>query len=122
MKKANRIQLTGVVMAVLATAGCSTMAPPNDQMKEARSSISQAESAGANRHAREALQRANEKLTRAEAAFQNEDFESAKRLAEQADADARYAGITAKTNRIKTELKSVREGIKALQAELTKQS
>lgn len=75
--------------AALVSGGCATKGvPPTDQMVNARAAIAQAERVGAVNGAPVELLAAREKLAQAEAAAREERFEAARRLAEQAEADA----------------------------------
>lgn len=71
---------------------CATKAvAPTAELSMARASITQAEAAGAGQLAPVELLAAREKLVRAEAAIRAEQFGEARRLSEQAAADADLA-------------------------------
>ena len=78
--------------SVLFLGACATKAvTPTAELSMARASITQAEAAGAGQLAPVELLAAREKLVRAEAAIRAEQFGEARRLSEQAAADADLA-------------------------------
>ena len=79
-------------------AACATASPPDTELAAARSSILQAEQVAA-RYAQPELRLAQEKLARAEQAAAQNRFDEARRLAEQAQVDARYAWALAEAER-----------------------
>lgn len=93
-----RLGIAGAAgLAVLLGACASTGTAPISQMATARASIAQAESAGALDAAPLDLLSARDKLGMAEAAVREERFVYARRLAEQAEADAELAEHKART-------------------------
>jgi multidrug resistance efflux pump len=94
--------------SVLFLGACaSTGVPPTAELSMARASITQAEAAGAGQLAPVELLAAREKLVRAESAIRAEQFAEARRLSEQAAADADLAERKAradKAQRMATEL------------------
>jgi hypothetical protein len=69
---------------------------PMAEFDKARASITQAETAGAGQSAPLELLTARDKFARAQAAGRNEDYEQARRMAEQASADADLAAVKAR--------------------------
>lgn len=93
--------LTGVKSwpaALLCLAACATTSAPDVELAAARTAIVQAEPV-AWRHAQPELRLAQEKLARAEQAAAQKRFDEARRLAEEAEVDARYAGALAEAER-----------------------
>jgi hypothetical protein len=84
--------------AVVCLAACATTPAPDVELAAARAAIVQAEPL-AWRHAQAELRLAQEKLTRAEQAATQNRFDEARRLAEQAEVDARYAWALAEAER-----------------------
>lgn len=78
-------------IAVLLGACASKGAPPVAELTNARASIAQAESAGAQKSAPVDLLAARDKLGKAEMASRDERYSAARQLAEQAEADAEVA-------------------------------
>lgn len=80
-----------VALLCAALAACASPAsPPRAQLAAARAAVIQAEPV-AHRYASHELRLAQDKLERAERAMAREDWGEARRLAEQAEVDARYA-------------------------------
>ena len=87
------------VILLLALAGCATTSsPPDADLAAARAALLQAEPV-AHRFAPAELRVAQDKLARAEQAMGREDWPQARRLAEQAEVDARYAWALAENER-----------------------
>jgi len=72
----------------LALAGCASMPPPVENLAVARSLVDQAQAAGATQFAPVELQRARDKLARADEASRRDRYADAKALAEEAEVDA----------------------------------
>jgi len=89
------VSLAGVV--ILAS-GCSSTPVPEAEIAGARAALMSAENQGATPYAPVEMDRAREKLRRAEQAMNKEDYHEAKRLAEESQADAELAqALTGKT-------------------------
>ena len=93
MNKSSRHQWAcGVIVcAAIVVAGCASIPPPTEQMAVSKSAIASAVSAGGNEYAAVEMRSALEKMDRANRAMAKEDYENARWLAEQAEADARLA-------------------------------
>ncbi|WCE06729.1 MULTISPECIES: DUF4398 domain-containing protein [Pseudomonas] len=74
----------------LLLAGCAGN-PPTEQMAVTQSAVDEAVSSGGNQFAPVETKSAQDKWTQAQAALSNEKYDDAKRLAEQAEWDARLA-------------------------------
>ena len=85
---------TGIILAALAA--CSSVPAPVAEMSAAQTAVTSAEQADAAQHAPSDLDRARDKLIRAQAAMQEEDNTEARRLAEEALVDARLAEAKAR--------------------------
>lgn len=101
----------------LAVAACASTPPPVGDMAAARSAVAQAQPLAA-RHAPDELLAARTKLGLAEAAFAQEDYETARRLAEKARADARLATALADEQRMREAVAEVNQGIEVLKQQL----
>src|SRR5712671_3508352 len=99
---------------------CTTTPPPVDQLAAARASAGQAQAAEAD--APLELAQAQTKLARAEDAMQRGDYEEARRLAEQAEVDAKLASVLAQDVRAQRDAAEVDRSIDALRDELRKES
>ena len=84
----------GIVLGTLAA--CSSVPAPVGEMSAAQTAVTSAEEAEAAQYAPSDLDRARDKLIRAQAAMQEEDNEEARRLAEQALVDAQLAEAKAR--------------------------
>ena len=94
------------VFLSFALAACATTSPPGDKteadLAAARAALLQAEPVG-HRYATAELRLAQDKLARAEQAMARDDWREARRLAEQAEVDARYAWALAENERVRAE-------------------
>jgi Domain of unknown function (DUF4398) len=84
----------GLILGALAA--CSNAPAPVGEMSAAQTAVTAAEGAEAAQYAPSDLDRARDKLIRAQAAMQDEDNEEARRLAEEALVDARLAEAKAR--------------------------
>jgi uncharacterized protein DUF4398 len=103
--------------ALLLLAACATPQPPEPQLSAARGAISQAQSL-ALRYAPAELHAAEAKLSRAEAANRRRDWTEARRLAEEAEVDARFAMSVAENERSRRASAELAQGIDQLKREL----
>ncbi|WP_051340970.1 DUF4398 domain-containing protein [Azospirillum halopraeferens] len=88
--------LTAAALLSLGLAACAGgPPPPTAEMGAAAQAIDTAERAGALQHAPIELQNARDKLAAADAAMQDDHRTTARRLAEQARADAELAAVRA---------------------------
>jgi hypothetical protein len=71
--------------------GCSSTPVPEAEIAGARAALVSAENQGSTPYAPVEMDRARDKLRRAEQAMQKEDYNEAKRLADEAQADAELA-------------------------------
>ena len=102
---------------------CSTLPPPVEQMAVTKSTVDRASSSpNAVEAAPVELQKAREKLDRAQRAMIEQDYVLARRMAEQAEVDARVAESRASSARGERALKEVQESIRALQEEINRRA
>jgi len=97
-------------------AGCAGN-PPSEQFAVTQSAVNNAVSAGATEHAAVEMQSARDKLKQAELAMHDQDYEKAKRLAEQAEWDARVAERKAEAAKAERALQDANQGIEELRKE-----
>ena len=102
---------------------CSTLPPPVEQMAVTKSTVDRASSSpNAVEAAPVELQKAREKLDRAQRAMTEKDYVLARRMAEQSEVDARVAESRASSARGERALKEVQESIRALQEEINRRA
>lgn len=99
-------------------AACATTPPPTDLMSRANSALSEAEQSGARQHAPLEMRFAREKYAAAQSAMGREDYQEARRLAEQAIANARLAEAKADAADARAAAQEVRKSVEALRREL----
>lgn len=105
-------------LTALTVAGCATSGDaPREQMAVARAAVDRASGPAAAEAPVEVAQ-AREKLDRANAAMARQDYDVARRFAEQAEADANLAEAKSHSVRADRALSEVREGIRALREEI----
>lgn len=97
------VALASALSAALFLVACASNrdSAPVAELSQARASITQAESAGAGQLAPVELLAAREKLVRAESEVRAERYGEARRMAEQATADAELAERKARVDRAK---------------------
>lgn len=105
----------------LLLAACSGTPAPREQMAVAKTTVERASgSPGAVAAAPVELQTARDKLARAQRAMDDKNYTEARRLAEQAQADARLAEARSAAARSSQALKEVQDSLNALQSELNR--
>lgn len=110
----------GLVVGLGVTA-CGTTSPPRTDLTAAETAVEQAGEAGAAEHASGPFTLAQDKLARARDAVQQEDYTTARRLAEQAEVDARFAAASARSEVSKARADELRESIRILREEIERQ-
>lgn len=113
-----RIGLVGIAGLTMLMAGCASMSPPTEQMAVSKATVSRATSVGGNEYAPVELRSATEKMSAAEQAMDNEDYVKARRLAEQAQADAKLAETRAALAKAQLAVKNAEESNRILRQEL----
>ena len=83
-------KLAAVALGGVLLVGCAGN-PPNEQFAVTESAVRSAVSAGGTEYAAVEMRAAQEKWKQAELAMQKEDYDEARKLAEQAEWDARVA-------------------------------
>ncbi|MCU7815962.1 MAG: DUF4398 domain-containing protein [Candidatus Thiodiazotropha sp. (ex Rostrolucina anterorostrata)] len=108
------------VTAVIFTSivGCSSTPEPVAEMAAAKTSLIAAESEETLRHAPVAVDRAKQKLKRAATAIAKEEFDEARRLAEEAQADAELAQAIASKTGTEKAVKELQNSIQVLREEI----
>jgi hypothetical protein len=98
-------------------AGCATTPPPAADLALGRAAISEAVSAGAPQYAPADLRRAEDALDRANEALARGYYHDARRLAQDAEADAKLAAATARSRKAERALDEVQTSVEALREE-----
>lgn len=109
--------LTGAC-AISLLAGCASKPVPREQLAVGKSSIESAQTAGADELAPVELTRARDKLAQAQAALQDKKYALARRLAEEADADAQVARAKANAERSQKAADEVTASLQTLRQQL----
>jgi len=109
-------------IAALLLAACSSGPPPRSEIAVAKSVINDAIVSGAAEGAPAELRSAQEKLDRANAAMTGKDYKRARRLAEEAEADARLALVKEQSVKSQKTAQDLRESVRAVMEEIDRQS
>jgi hypothetical protein len=115
-----RLVALGCAAAIIA--GCASIPAPREQIAVSKSAIANALSAGGSEYAPVEMKNAQEKLDRANAAMAKEDYEDARWLAEQAQADARLAEKKAQSAKARKSASAVQDDIRVLRDELDRKA
>jgi Domain of unknown function (DUF4398) len=106
--------------AVVVLGACASVAPPTEQMAVSRSAVANAVSAGGAEYAPVEMRAAQEKMDRANRAMGKEDFEDARKLAEEAQADARLAEKKAQAAKAQKAASVTQDDIRVLREEINR--
>lgn len=108
--------------AAVVIAGCASVPPPTEQMAVSKSALANAVSAGGSEYAPVEMRTAQEKMDRANRAMDKEDYENARWLAEEAQADARLAEKKAQSAKAQKAASVVQDDIRVLREEINRKS
>lgn len=111
-KPVRRACSTGAILLTLAA--CAGPRPPTDALATAELAVRQAETSPAPELAPAELQQARDKLADAGRAAAREDYDGARRLAQQAAVDAEYAEARARAVQTRRNLETVQSSLRAL--------
>src|ERR1700674_301190 len=106
----------------VAIAGCGSIPPPTEQLAVSRAALASAVSAGGNEYAPVEMRTAQEKMDRANRAMDKEDYENARWLAEEAQAEARLAEKKAQSAKAQKAAGVMQDDIRALREEIERKS
>ena len=109
-------------VAVVLMVGCASTSAPTEQMAVSRAAVSNAMGAGGAEFAPVQFKSASDKLTAAERAMADKDYELALKLAEQAEVDAKLAAEMARSAKARQAADAVQEDIRVLRQEIERQS
>jgi len=109
-------KLAAVALGGLLLAGCAGN-PPTEQFAVTESAVRSAVSAGGTQYAAVEMRTAQEKWKQAEMAMQQENYEEARILAEQAEWDARVAERKAQAAKAQKAVEDAKQGVEELREE-----
>lgn len=110
--------LAGSCITMGLLAGCASPPMPKDRLAVGQSSIEAAQTAGAGETAPVELNRAREKMSKAQMAMQKKDYLLARRLANEAIADAQVARSKANATRSVRAADEISASLKTLRDQL----
>jgi hypothetical protein len=116
----HRIGMT--VAALMLMVGCASTSAPTEQMAVSRAAVSNAMGAGGTEFAPVQFKSASDKLTAAERAMADKNYELALRLAEQAEVDAKLAAEMARSAKAQRAADALQDDIRVLRQEIDRQS
>ncbi len=123
MSSSTFLRTTAVVLSLGALAACSSTPQPTEQMAVSRTTVNRVSAAPqVATNAPVDLQKAREKLTQAEKAMSEKNYTVARRLAAEAEVDARVAETRSDASQNAANLAQVQNSIRALQDEINRQS
>jgi outer membrane murein-binding lipoprotein Lpp len=108
--------LTLAIGGSLALAGCAGN-PPTEQLASASAVIKSAEAAGGPEYAPADMKAAQDKMTQAQLLLQDQEYEQARPLIEQAEADARVAERRALAAKAQRNLDDAQQGVQQIREE-----
>ena len=112
-----------ISFAAVVISGCATTTPaPTEQMAVSKSAIANAVSAGGSEYAAVEMRSAQEKMDRANRAMEKKDYENARWLAEEAQADARLAEKKAQSAKAQQAASVMQDDIRVLREEINRKS
>lgn len=103
-------------------AACAGVQPPLEQMAMSKAAVSTAMSTGATEFAPTQIKSAMEKMTRAEKAMSDKNYETAKQQAEQAQVDAQLATAITRSAKAKKAADALQEDSRILRQELDRKT
>lgn len=118
-----RISLSGTLMGAMAIlAGCSSGPPPTAQMEVSKAAVERASTIDTAEYAPAELQSAKDKLARARQAMQQEHYELARQLAEEAQVDAQLAEAKSQSVKAQKAARDSQESIRTLREEINRKT
>ena len=111
-------KLFGLLAGIAVFTACGSTNAPTQQLAETETVIRQAEQVGGDEYAPLELREARRKLEHAQNAMDDEDYEKAIRLAEQARIDAELAQIKTLSGQSQRAVTELRESIRILKEEI----
>jgi Domain of unknown function (DUF4398) len=115
-----RYVAVAAIGCALVVASCAGVPPPTEQMAVSKAAIANAAGAGGNEYASVEMRSAQEKMERAGRAMQKEDYEDARRLAEEAQGDARLAEKKAQSAKAQKAASVTQDDVRVLREEMNR--
>ena len=112
----------GIAACAALAFGCASAPPPREQMAVSKLAIANAVSAGGTEYAPVEMKSAQEKLDLANRAMAKEDYDDARRYAEQAQADARLAETKAQSAKAQKSAAALQDDVRVLRDELNRKA
>lgn len=127
LERRHKALLGGIVILpaialLIMLSGCASTPAPTEQMAVSAAAVGKAGDAGAGEAAPVEMQMAREKLDKAKVAMTKEEFDDARRLAEQAQVDAQLAEAKSRSGTARKAAGELREGIRVLREELDRKN
>lgn len=114
-----RLRICILLAGAALLAGCANNPKaPTAQLAVSQEAVAGARKAEALQYAPVALNSAQQKLNDAQVAMQREDYDSARRLAEQAEVDAKVAETQSRSQKAQLAANELQESIRVLKNEL----
>ncbi len=114
------IAAIGVLAVVMA--GCASVPKPTEQFAVTQSAITNAVRAGGPEYAPVEMKSTQDKMDQANRAVAKEDYENARRLAEEAQVDARLAEKKAESAKARKAAVAMSDDIRVLREEINRKS
>ena len=111
-----------IAIAAVVTAGCASVPKPTDQIAVSNSAITSAVRAGGGEYAPMEMKSAQDKMAQANRAMAKEDYEDARRFAEQAQVDATLAEKKAESAKAQKAAVALSNDIRVLREEINRKS
>ena len=111
-----------IAIAAVVTAGCASAPKPTEQIAVSNSAITNAVRAGGGEYAPTEMKSAQDKMAQANRAMDKEDYEDARRFAEQAQADATLAEKKAESAKAQKAAIALGDDIRVLRDEINRKS
>jgi len=111
-----------IAIAAVVTAGCASAPKPTEQIAVSNSAITNAVRAGGGEYAPTEMKSAQDKMAQANRAMDKEDYEDARRLAEQAQVDATLAEKKAESAKAQKAAIALGDDIRVLRDEINRKS
>lgn len=105
------------IVAAVFMAGCASTPAPVGQMALSKAAVNNAMSVGGNEFAPVQLKSAMDKMDAAEKAMAGKKYELARQLAEQAEVDAKLAGLMARSTKAQQAADALQEDIRVMRNE-----
>ena len=109
-------------VAAVVMAGCASVPKPTEQIAVSNAAITSASRAGGAEHAPVEMKTAQDKMTQANRALDKEEYESARWLAEEAQADATLAEKKAESAKARKAAIVMGDDIRVLREEINRKS